>query len=285
MDTVMILRGLWRRRLYVAGVVLLAALAGITVAYRISLPPSLHSRSYKVGIATSRIFIDTPSSQVVEVAPRGGDKLGTRAGLIASLMVDGTIKAAIARRAGLTPEQFDATSDSSSESSPAVAPPKARSLLLTTQVVTNNAGDELPIIQIEAQAGDGAAAAKLAGAAVTGLRDYLSSKAAVQRVPDAKRLQVDGLGAPQARDVSRGPRRLLALLAAIAVFAAGCAAIVGVSWFAGAWREASGDEQARFMAAERPDPRDDVADDGLVDAIDDPHLATASSGQATSSRS
>src|SRR3954471_4452646 len=115
METVTILRGLWRRRLYVAGVVLLAALAGITVAYRISLPPSLHSRSYKVGIATSRIFIDTPSSQVVEVAPRGGDKLGTRAGLIASLMVDGTIKAAIARRAGLTPQQFDATSNSSAE--------------------------------------------------------------------------------------------------------------------------------------------------------------------------
>jgi hypothetical protein len=264
METVTILRRLWRRRLYVAGVFLLAALAGITVAYRISFPPSLQSRTYQVGIATSRIFIDTPSSQVVEVSPKGGDTLGTRAGLMASLMVDGTIKAAIARRAGLAPQQFDAISNSSAESSPAVAPPKARSRVLSTQVVTNTVGDELPIIQIEAQAGDATAAAKLAAAAVAGLRDYLNSKAALQRVPDAKRLRVDGLGAPQARDVTRGPRRLFALIAAIAVFAAGCAAIVGVSSLAGAWREASDEEQARFTAAQRPRPRGDLTDDDLV---------------------
>jgi hypothetical protein len=261
METVTILRGLWRRRLFVVGVFLLATLAGITVAYHISFPPSLQSRTYQVGIATSRIFIDTPSSQVVEVAPKGGDTLGTRAGLMASLMVDGTIKAAIARRAGLTPREFDAISDSSAESSPAVASPQARSRVLRTKVVTNTVGEELPIIQIEAQAGDAAAAAKLAAAAVTGLRDYLNSKAALQRVPDAKRLQVNGLGAPQARDVIRGPRRLFALIAAIAVFAAGCAAIVGVSSLAGAWREASDEEHGRFTAAQRSHPGGQLDDD------------------------
>ena len=44
---------------------------------------------YLVGVATTRVLIDTPSSQVVDVSPKGSDTLGVRANLIASLMVDG----------------------------------------------------------------------------------------------------------------------------------------------------------------------------------------------------
>jgi hypothetical protein len=254
METVTILRILSRRRRLVACVCVLAVLAGTAVAYHISFPPSLAGRSYHVGVATSRVLIDTPSSQVVEVAPTGSDTLGARAGLIASLMVDGTVKAAIARRAGLRPDQFDGVSKSAAESTPADAPPGPLSRVLTTRVVTNTNGDSLPIIEIEAQAPDRASAARLAGAAVTGLRDYLDTKAAQQRIPGAKRLQVGGLGAPQARDVVRGPRRLYALLAAMFVFAAGCAAIVGASSIAGAWQESS-EQEVRDDPAEGASPR------------------------------
>lgn len=256
METVAILRVLWSRRRLVAGVLLLAALVGTAMAYRI---PSLESRTYEVGVATSRIFVDTPSSQVVEVSPKGGDTLGTRAGLIASLMVDGTIKAAIARRAGLRPEDFDAVSESAAETSPAVATPTARARVLMTNVVTNAAGDDLPIIEIQAQAGDAEQAATLAAAAVNGLRDYLNTKAAEQRVPGAKRLQVDGLGPPQARGVRRGPRRLIALIAALVVALGGCAAIVAGSRLAAAWRADQ---------AEQDDP-DEPGGDG---ALPGPHV-------------
>ena len=204
MQTVTILRELWGRRALVAAVLVLAILAGTAVAYRVSFPPRLQSRSYQVGVATSRILIDTPNSQVVEVAPKGSDTLGTRAGLIASLMVDGTVKAAIAHRAGMRANQLDAISDSAAETTPADPAPRPGTPVLKTTVVTNSSGDQLPIIEIEAQAADAAAAARLAGAAVSGLRDYLNSKAALQRVSNAERLRVDGLGAPQARDVSRG---------------------------------------------------------------------------------
>jgi hypothetical protein len=250
METVAILRALWRRRGLVAAALLTALLVGFASAYHVSLPPRLESRSYEVGIATSRILVDTPSSQVVEVSPRGGDTLGTRAGLIASLMIDGPVKAAIARRAGLRPDQFDGISESGGAGSPAVPPPGPRSRVLMTRVVINASGDDLPIIQIEAHAADATRAAKLAEAAVTGLRDYLNSKAAVQRVPDAKRLRVAGLGAPQARDVTRGPRRLFVLIVAIFVFVAGCGAIVVGSKLASAWRAASDEEQAGDEPAE-----------------------------------
>src|SRR3954464_1626428 len=105
METVAILRTLWARRRLAGAVLVLAVLVGAAMAYRL---PSLQSRSYQVGVAAPRVFVDTRSWQVVEVSPKGGDTLGTRAGLIASLMVDGTIKDSIARRAGLRPQQFDA---------------------------------------------------------------------------------------------------------------------------------------------------------------------------------
>jgi hypothetical protein len=252
METVTILRGLWRQRIAVAGVFLLAVLVSIAFAYRISFPPKLQSRSYTVGVATSRILIDTPSSQVVEVAPKGSDSLGTRAGLIASLMVDGTVKSSIARRAGLQPQQIDAISTSAAETTPADNTPKPRSNVLKTTVVTNTSGDALPIIEIEAQAVDAQSAARLAQASVSGLQDYLNSKAALQQIPEAKRLQVSGLGAPQARDVVRGPRKVFAFALAIFVFLAGCATIIGLSRLAGAWRAAEREEEALTLAPPLP---------------------------------
>src|SRR5688500_15087826 len=101
MDTVTILRDLWRARWVVLFVWFVALLAGMGVLYKISWPLTLETRKYEVGVATTSILIDTPSSQVVEIAPKGSDTLGVRANLIASLMVDGTLKATIARNAGL----------------------------------------------------------------------------------------------------------------------------------------------------------------------------------------
>ena len=100
MDTVTILRDLWRLRRAVVIVALLALITGTAVLYKISFPPELEGRRYEVGVATARILVDTPSSQVVEVAPKGSDSLGVRANLLASLMVDGVVKSAIAQSRG-----------------------------------------------------------------------------------------------------------------------------------------------------------------------------------------
>jgi hypothetical protein len=250
MDTVTILRELWRVRLLVACVALVALLAGTAVVFKISFPPKLESRRYEVGVATARILVDTPSSQVVEVAPKGSDTLGVRANLLASLMVDGVIRSTIAQRAGLKPNQLIGTTNAATDQSgaPSSAPTTRRSFVLKTQVLTNTAGDELPIIEIDVQAPDRAHAARLAAAAVSGLSDSLNSKAALQRVPDADRLQIDGLGAPAASTAVRGPSTILAIIAALLIFMIGCAAILGFlslvrGWHAAAAREELGAEE------------------------------------------
>src|SRR3954463_14961523 len=145
MDTVTILRRLWRHRLLVGFVALFALLVGVWVSYKL---PSFESRKYEVGVATAKILVDTPSSQVVEIAPKGSDSLGVRANLLASLMVDGVVKDAIARRAGLPPEKLIALSDAASSPTVAARTPTRKDLVLTTSVVINSGGNELPIIEI-----------------------------------------------------------------------------------------------------------------------------------------
>jgi hypothetical protein len=244
-ETVTILRELWRRRLLVALVALLAIFVGLALTYRLSLPPE--SRKYEVGIANSRVLVDTPTSQVVQVDPKGSETLGPRASLIATLMVEGEVKAAIARRAGLPPKRLVAVSqadiDSGSVSSSTLQDPDVN--LLTTQVFASPEGDQLPIVEIEAQTPSVAGAAKLASAAVDGLRDYLDSKAAAEDAKDRRRLMVAPLGDPQARVQERGPSRVIAVGSAVFILLGGCGAILGASALARGWREAEANERGK----------------------------------------
>src|SRR4051812_44616351 len=138
MDTISILRNLWRQKLMVLVVAVLALLAGFAVLYKISFPSHLESRKYEVGVASARILVDTPNSQVVEVAPKGSDSLGVRANLLASLMVDGVVKEAIAKRAGLDPNKLVSITDAvTAPAAAAEKPPTRHDFVITTHVVTN----------------------------------------------------------------------------------------------------------------------------------------------------
>jgi capsular polysaccharide biosynthesis protein len=263
-EIVKILRALFHRRVLVALVALVAVLVGLLLSYRVSLPPE--SRQTKVGLATTRILVDTPRSQVVEVSPRGSETLGARATVIANLMAEGEVKAAIARRAGLRPAQLVASAESAvgggpdTSSQASDSPSQASGSdahLLTIGVLINADGLELPIIKIDTQAPDARQATKLANATVAGLRDYLDSKAAAEEVSNARRLRVTGLGAAQAHEEVRGPGPAIALAAAIFVFLIGCAAILLMDALARGWRQA--------IASEYIDPSELSSEDGGFD--------------------
>ena len=154
--------------------------------YQATFPPK--PRQHSVGVATTSILVDTPSSAVVDVAPKGSDTLGVRANVLASVMVDGDVKAEIAQAAGLNPADIVGVAKSGGTNQPVTTPASPKdpnAPVLTTQVLTDNTQDALPIIQVQAQAQDAASATKLANAAVVGLRNYLSTKAAAERIPDA----------------------------------------------------------------------------------------------------
>ena len=260
MDIPTILRDLWRLRIFVAVVCVFALLGAAAVKFKL---PSLNSRQYQVGVASAHILIDTPNSQIVNVAPRGSATTAARADLLASLMIDGAIKATIAQQAGLHPSQLVGVTNAAVDPSVAgvaaapAATPGPRAFVLTTQVLTNSAGDELPIIEVDAQAPNRAGAAKLANAAITGLAQYLDSKAAQERIPGADRLQVTGTGVPQAASVARGPSNLIVILIFVVVFVLGCASILGARGLSRGWRAAAAREQLDGLIADDGPLHDD----------------------------
>jgi hypothetical protein len=286
MHTIRILQQLWRRRRFLAAVSVLAVLAGMAVMYKL---PSLQSRSYDVGVATGSILLDTPNSQVVALAPKGFETLGVRANVLASLMVGGAVESAIAQQAGLHPNQLNGATDAATQGSVAFggslpvsskAPSGPHAYILTTHTLTDLTNDPLPIIEFSAQAPNPAGALRLANATITGLREYLGTKAATEGIPEAGRLQITSLGVPQVTTQSDGPTALIAILAIILVFALGCAAIVGFPMLARSWRAAEALEEQEGDAA--------VADDfevepGAVrgDASETPVSAAGSNGAAT----
>jgi hypothetical protein len=272
MEAVTILRELWRRRVLVALVAFAAVLVGFVLAYRVGFPPE--PRKYEVGLATARVLVDTPQSQVIRVDPKGSDTLGLRASVLANLMVEGEAKDAIARRAGLKPKKLKAVSasattvdESSSEPQPVSTafPDDPDVHMIRTRVITNPDGEQLPIIETDVQAPNAASATKLANATVTGLTDYLDKRAAADEdVDERRRLRVSGLGSAQATVAARGPGRAVAVAAAIVIFLAGCAIILLVSALARSWRAAEVSEQAETIDSVPDDtPSEDFAFDDL----------------------
>jgi hypothetical protein len=246
--SVTILRELWRFRISVCAAAITAVAVGWLLAFGVSLPPK--SRSYKVGVATASVLVDTPRSQVVEVAPEGSETLGERANVLANLMVDGEIKDVIARRAGLPPKQLVATAGAGGAASTAepATPLNARSHALTTSAVVASDSADLPIIRVQTQAPDVSQAIKLANAAVTGLSSYLDAKAASETVPAARRLRVRPLGVAQGHEAARGPGRITAVGVVILLFLAGCGVILALSALTRGWRAAIASEREEQAA-------------------------------------
>jgi hypothetical protein len=272
MEAVTILRELWRRRVLVALVAFAAVLVGFVLAYRVGFPPE--PRKYEVGLATARVLVDTPQSQVVKVDPRGSDTLGLRASVLANLMVEGEAKDAIARRAGLKPKKLKAVSASATTVDESGSAPQPVSTafpddpdvhMIRTRVIANPDGEQLPIIETDVQAPDAASATKLANATITGLTDYLDKRAAADEdVDERRRLRVSGLGSAQATVAARGPGRAVAVAAAIVIFLAGCVIILLVSALARSWRAAEVSEQAETIDLAPDDtPSEDFAFDDL----------------------
>jgi hypothetical protein len=272
MEAVTILRELWRRRVLVALVAFAAVLVGFLLAYRVGFPPE--PRKYEVGLATARVLVDTPQSQVIRVDPKGSDTLGLRASVLANLMVEGEAKDAIARRAGLKPKKLKAVSASATSVDESGSEPQPVSTafpddpdvhMIRTRVITNPDGEQLPIIETDVQSPDAASATKLANATVTGLTDYLDKRAAADEdVDERRRLRVSGLGSAQATVAARGPGRAVAAAAAIVIFLAGCAIILLVSALARSWRAAEVSEQAETIDLAPDDtPSEDFAFDEL----------------------
>jgi hypothetical protein len=200
-ELISILQTLWRRKYWVTFAVAVAASAGLATAYHVSLnPPSLKSKSFEVGAASTVVLFDTPQSALVvlskEIRP-----LASRAQIFATFMRSPALTAGIARRAGIDPSRLTSEGPYLGPGDPnrEVGAEKRATQLVAergTYRLRFDSGQRdspLPVVTIYAQAPSAAGAERLANAAAQALRAYVKRSAARTGAPEAVRLVVQQL--------------------------------------------------------------------------------------------
>jgi hypothetical protein len=229
-------------------VVALALTAAIWSVYSISLfPPGVKSRNLEMGTASARILVDTPKSTAVDAkaAPTALAALTSRASLLGSIVASAPVREFIARRAGISPQQIRATGPVTPDvpralPEPGQEPGTADILKSTDEYRMDvQVQPTAPIIDIYVQAPSGKAASQLAGAAVAGLRDYLSTVAAEQQIGPSDQVKLLQLGGSPGSVINNGVNVELALLTFLFVLALSSAALLFLTRVQNGWRLAS----------------------------------------------
>jgi hypothetical protein len=244
MAFVEIARELWQRKLMVGLVLVLALLAAIYSAYRISpFPPSLEKRGLSVSAASSQILIDSPRSTLVTGAEAGTlDALATRAKIYGQYLSSLAARAEIAKRVGIPPESISTSgpfSPATGQESYASQPSNERAEELLQEGAQNRlvftAQEGVPILTVSAQAATSERAVALASASFATLKEYVR-KLRTDGEPVRKGVIVRQLGAPEGGTLGGSNNMILMVLAFLLVFGLGCAAILVVPSFVARWR-------------------------------------------------
>jgi hypothetical protein len=248
---------LWRGRAWLLAAGVAAIVAGILLAFRVSLlPPQLEARRYDVAAATVLAVVDTPQSQAIDLSGSTGvdvQVLSDRAKLLADLVTQAPMTQRIAARAGVparllvgVPEkrlgkQID---EGPQVLGAAVDPDDRRAFVVRAKVPILLEG-ATPIIEITTRAPDRARAARLADATVAAMQARVREVASAERIPEPRAITVRQLSSPRLTAVAHGLGAAGAMLAALLVFGAGCGAVLLGSLLRSNWRR----------SAELTDPR------------------------------
>jgi hypothetical protein len=229
-ELVAILRVLWAHRILVALGAVVAIAAGLMVA---------RGETTSVGVASTRIVLDTPDSQLLLPVTKGADSLGWRAALLANLTASQSVREDIADEVGIRPDRLVVIEPllTTPTVRTALAPRALEAAEHTTAdyVLTVRFDPELPIISVEALAPDRRAATRLAEAATGALT------AAAKAPPDTRGKQglvVNELGTPRTRAIVSGPGRAMPVAVTVVLFGFWCACVALGAGMARAWRAA-----------------------------------------------
>jgi hypothetical protein len=228
----------------VALVVVLAVAAGVLTDFRIT-SGGVESRRTEVGYAQAAALVDTIPSQAVDSTAGGAAiaELRNRAILLADLMTRSPLREKIADRAGVPHDHIITQRPMNGlerrltlkEVTRATVGENDREAYLLRIGVNDLVEGENPIIGIDVRAPDGERAVRMANHAIAELRAYLERSAAPgSRVAAA--ITVHQLEPAVEGTAIVGPPPIVGVLVAIAVFAIGCAAVLGLRALRGALR-------------------------------------------------
>jgi hypothetical protein len=226
MDIASILNELWRRRLWIAVGVGVAALVALSVVFRL---PSLERKSSVSGAASADVLVDTRSSALGSIAIDVND-LTTRAAVYAGMIGTTEVKQRIARLADMEVDRIGVMEMGTgppevsqlAEGSPAGRSPEELSIGATTQ-------EAHPAVKLQALAPTPAAAKRLADASAKALVEYVADLQEQRAIPPRERLILRQLGPPQAIVVVDQAGLGQAIAAFVGLLLAWCLGVLVVS--------------------------------------------------------
>jgi hypothetical protein len=254
MDPLVTVRHLWRQKLLVALLVVLAAIVAVLSAYRVSLsPPGLSKRSLEVGAASSQILVDSPGSTLVAGASVGTfDALSTRAQIYGQYLSSLEARATIAKLTGIPARSITtsgpfSTDVSQNAYSGQTSEDRANQLLQqgSPHRLVFTAQEGVPIITVGSQAPNAKQATSLAEASFITLKQYVRTLKEGKQYRQTlkagetgplKGVTVRELGAPEGGTIGGANDTIMMALAFITVFVLGCALIVVLPRALGRWR-------------------------------------------------
>jgi hypothetical protein len=273
MELVSIIRQLWRRKLLVLLVVLVAFCVAIWSTYKV---PSMQKRGLQLGAASSQILVDSPASTLVEgVDANQLTTLSTRARVYAQYLASLQARDAIAKASGI-PARAIKTSGPFSSDIARNNYQNQSSESRANDVLKEGAGYRLifdaqegvPIITVSAQAPTAAAAIKLAQASFVAVTQYVDKlqreaeavpekplpKGVTPQISTDNGVRVRQLGDPEGGIIGSGNGKILMVFVFLAVMLFGCALIAILPGMARHWRLLDRAEQLVEESADAPSP-------------------------------
>jgi hypothetical protein len=218
MEFAAILRLLGRHRILMAlGLVLAVVVAVLAV----------RGATTVTGLASMRVVVETPRSQLVDAAPPGSAAIQVRSQLLGDLVATTPVLMQIAKLAGISTSELTVVDPTLNR--PVIATPlptaaaQAAAGQVQPYVVTVNVPDDtLPIVELDGTAPDTQKATRLVRAAAAAL----TTVAAPAGSTPATTLTVRAVAAPRVKNIVKAPRHMLGVAAALLTFILWCAGIV-----------------------------------------------------------
>lgn len=236
------IRRLWKHKILVFLVFLLAIAAAILSAYQVT-SGGLKSRSLSVSAASSQILVDSvPSALAQGVETSTFEALATRAKIYGQYLASLSARVEIAERAGV-PVASLSTNGPFSTATGQVNYSAESSGERATELLQEGAGNRLvfsaqegvPIITVDAQAGDTDTAIALASASYATLHKYIKGLD-IEGKPLRHGVTVRELGAPEGGTLGGSNDKMLMALAFLLTFGLGCGLILVVPGVIARWR-------------------------------------------------
>jgi hypothetical protein len=235
-NSILILKELWHRRLLVALSVVAAAAISIAAIYNVGgAPPSISKRTEVNAQGSIEILVDSSRSPIADVG-RNLTPLSARAGVFARYIAGGTVIARIAKETGIPVNQIDVAGPAPLPGeAPGAGEPAPE---LRPYGISIAQRGELPIVAVTTRAPTVREAEALAGAAPKAIRQTVESIQEEDRIPLSQRVEFRALGAARGAPVADALGAKIALPLFLFLLGFFILLILGIPRFRTAWRNA-----------------------------------------------